>query len=61
MTTLVANWQAMWAARDRGATAVEYGLMVLLIAIVIFVAVGALGTALSDFFGTVPGQIPTAP
>ena len=35
---------------DRGATAVEYGLMVALIAIVIIVAVALLGTNLSTLF-----------
>jgi pilus assembly protein Flp/PilA len=35
---------------DRGATAVEYGLMVGLIAIVIIVAVALLGDNLSDIF-----------
>ena len=35
---------------DRGATAVEYGLMVALIAIVIIVAVKALGANLSTLF-----------
>jgi pilus assembly protein Flp/PilA len=38
---------------DRGATAVEYGLMVALIAIVIIVAVSLLGTNLSSLFHTV--------
>ena len=38
---------------DRGATAVEYGLMVALIAIVIIVAVALLGTNLNSLFQTV--------
>jgi pilus assembly protein Flp/PilA len=38
---------------ERGATAVEYGLMVALIAAVIITTVTALGTALSDKFDTV--------
>ena len=37
-------------AKDRGATAVEYGLMVGLIAIVIIVAVTTLGTELNTLF-----------
>lgn len=37
---------------ERGATAVEYGLMVGLIAIVIIVAVALLGTNLSSIFNT---------
>ena len=35
---------------DDGATAVEYGLMVGLIALVIFAAVGTLGAAVADLF-----------
>jgi pilus assembly protein Flp/PilA len=42
---------------DRGATAVEYGLMVALIAIVIIVAVKALGTQLSGLFNTVQSSV----
>ncbi len=38
---------------EKGATAVEYGLMVALIAIVIIVAVYFLGTNLSTLFNTV--------
>jgi pilus assembly protein Flp/PilA len=37
-------------SRDRGATAVEYGLLVALIAVVIVVAVALLGTRLSGIF-----------
>jgi len=42
---------------DRGATAVEYGLMVALIAIVIIVAVSLLGTRLSGLFNTVASSV----
>lgn len=42
---------------DRGATAVEYGLMVALIAIVIIVAVTLLGTNLSGLFNTVANAV----
>jgi pilus assembly protein Flp/PilA len=42
---------------DRGATAVEYGLMVALIAIVIIVAVTALGTNLTSLFQTVATSV----
>ena len=38
---------------DRGATAVEYGLMVALIAVVIIVAVTAIGTNLKGIFNSV--------
>jgi pilus assembly protein Flp/PilA len=42
---------------ERGATAVEYGLMVALIAIVIIVAVQALGSNLSSLFNTVSTSV----
>ena len=42
----------MWRDED-GATAVEYGLMVALIAVVIIAAVTLLGTNLSEKFDTV--------
>ena len=42
---------------DRGATAVEYGLMVALIAIVIIVAVTLLGGNLSYLFNTVATSV----
>ncbi len=41
---------AMHATRERGATAVEYGLMVALIAVVVIGAVTLLGTNLTDKF-----------
>ncbi len=42
---------------ERGATAVEYGLMVALIAVVIIAAVSLLGNNLSTTFNNVAGQI----
>ena len=42
---------------DGGATAVEYGLMVALIAIVIIIAVALLGTNLSSLFNKVAGSV----
>jgi pilus assembly protein Flp/PilA len=43
--------------RDRGATAVEYGLLVGLIAIVIIVAVSALGGRLQAIFASLASQL----
>ena len=43
--------------KDRGATAVEYGLMVGLIAAVIITAVALIGTNLSGLFNAVAGRI----
>ena len=42
---------------DKGATAVEYGLMVALIAVVIIAGVTLLGTKLSTLFNTVGTSI----
>ncbi|MCZ4540423.1 Flp family type IVb pilin [Dietzia maris] len=43
--------------KDRGATAVEYGLMVGLIAVVIIVAVSTLGGQLNGFFETITEKL----
>ncbi|MGB0100935.1 MAG: Flp family type IVb pilin [Nocardioides sp.] len=46
------------AERDeRGATAVEYGMLVALIAAVIVVAVALLGTKINAAFGVINGQL----
>jgi pilus assembly protein Flp/PilA len=44
-------------ADERGATAVEYGLMVALIAVVIMAAVAGIGTRLNTLFESVKTQI----
>jgi len=44
-------------SRDRGATAVEYGLIVALIAVVIIVAVTLLGNNLSGIFNKVASSV----
>jgi len=44
--------------RDRGATAVEYGLLVALIAVVIIVGVTLLGTKLDSLFTNVANKLP---
>jgi len=47
------TFQTLVATRDRGATAVEYGLMLALIAVVILAAVTLLGENLRNMFNTV--------
>lgn len=42
---------------EQGATAVEYGIMVALIAIAIIVAVSTLGGNLSSLFTTISGKV----
>lgn len=44
--------------KDRGATAVEYGLLVGLIAVVIIVAVTTLGGKLNTLFTNIAGRLP---
>lgn len=44
--------------KDRGATAVEYGLLVGLIAVAIIATVGLLGGTLDGLFSDVEGQLP---
>ena len=53
----LARCQAVLQHQQRGATAVEYGLMVALIAAVIIVAVTFLGTTVSGLFQTVATKI----
>jgi pilus assembly protein Flp/PilA len=50
MHKFAAKLKTRLATREQGATAVEYGLMVALIAIVIIVAVALLGGNLSTLF-----------
>ena len=45
---------------ESGASAVEYGLLVALIAVVIIGAVSSLGTSISKMFTTVSNSISTA-
>lgn len=47
------------ARREEGATAVEYGLIIGLIAVVIIVAVTLLGDTLAGLFNTVTNELPT--
>ena len=49
-----------FARDDSGATAIEYGLIVALIAVVIIAAVTAVGTNLSTQFTSVGGAIGSA-
>ena len=59
MLSRLVKFQTKFAALrdDRGATAVEYGLMVALIAIVIIIAVKALGGNLSTLFNNVATSV----
>ena len=43
---------------DGGATAIEYGLIAALVAVVLVTAIGALGSKLSTTFGNVAAALP---
>lgn len=62
---MLRNTLRYFAARvtrdERGATAVEYGLMVALIAVAIILTVTALGQGLDGLFGEVNDRLPAVP
>jgi pilus assembly protein Flp/PilA len=57
MIELMRIMQTLWKDEE-GATAVEYGIMVALIAMVIIVAVALVGTNLSTLFNNVATHVP---
>jgi len=57
LTTYVRIRLAALVKNERGASAVEYGLLVALIAVVIIVAVTLLGNNLSDIFNKTASSI----
>jgi pilus assembly protein Flp/PilA len=62
MKNVIALQNAFAALKDseRGATAVEYGLIVALIAGVIIAVVGAVGSGVNEAFETVNAELGTA-
>lgn len=58
MLSLYTNLMTRLRRDEKGATAVEYGIMVALIAVVIIVAVTLLGNNLSGMFNNVAGKVP---
>ncbi|WP_426938700.1 Flp family type IVb pilin [Pseudarthrobacter sp. S3] len=62
MLSLYTNLMIRLRSDEKGATAVEYGIMVALIAVVIIVAVSSLGGTLTGLFESVDTKItPTTP
>ncbi|SLK01447.1 Flp family type IVb pilin [Arthrobacter sp. P2b] len=62
MLSLYTNLMTRLRTEEKGATAVEYGIMVGLIAVVIIIAVSTLGTTLNGFFDSVNTELaPAAP
>lgn len=58
LTTHLQTFTKQLRRDDRGATMIEYGLMVALIAVVVAVTVGPLGTAIAGLFADVTALIP---
>ena len=52
------RWFVESAARDRGATATEYAILVALIAIVIVAGVSTFGIGLNGWFSNMAAQLP---
>ncbi len=61
LVTLVSFAQDRLKREEKGATAVEYGLMVGLIAVVIIAVVATLGDQLAALFQEVSDELPAAP
>jgi len=59
MNALKAHWNR-FARDEEGATMVEYGLMVALIAVVCIAAITLLGTSLNSLFGRVQSNVASA-
>lgn len=53
------KWMTQFLKDEEGATMVEYGLMIALIAAVCITIVSSLGTKLNTMFTAVDGKIPT--
>jgi pilus assembly protein Flp/PilA len=60
MIQMIQTYLEHYTNREEGATAVEYGIMVALIAVVIIIAVALLGTTLRDTFSEVASEISNA-
>jgi len=57
VTTTLTMLQGRLARKDKGATMVEYGLLVALIAVVVIAALLVLGPAISGLFDNVSGSL----
>jgi pilus assembly protein Flp/PilA len=61
MSHLIESIRDRFDRREDGATMVEYGLLVALIAVVVLVALGPLGQAVRDLFSDVDSTIQSVP
>ena len=55
----MSKFVSRFIADESGATAIEYGLIAALVAVVLVTALGAMGTKLSTTFGKVTTALPT--
>ena len=60
MLAFVAGVKNKLESNERGATMVEYGIMVALIAVIVIVAVGPLGIRIAAMFTNVTNGLPPA-
>ncbi|MDX1484458.1 MAG: Flp family type IVb pilin [Alphaproteobacteria bacterium] len=60
MYTYALNWLKSFIEKDEGVTAIEYGLIAALIAVVIIAAVTLVGTELNNTFTTIQGALSNA-
>ena len=54
------NWLKSFIEKDEGVTAIEYGLIAALIAVVIIAAITIVGTELNTTFTTIQGALSNA-
>jgi pilus assembly protein Flp/PilA len=57
MLSQLIQWYRLFRNRDEGVTAIEYGLLAALIAVVIIIAVAAVGTGLNTTFDNVATHV----
>ena len=57
MTAFIAGIKERFGREEKGATMVEYGIMVALIAVVVIVAIGPLGIAIRGMFENITAGI----
>ena len=60
MFTKMMDWLQSYVKKDEGVTAIEYGLIAALIAVVIILAVTAVGTELQSTFNQIAGALSNA-
>ena len=61
LVAFVAGVKDRLTGEEKGATMVEYGLMVALIAVIVAVGAGVLGIGIDNLFDTVNAKLPAAP